>query len=107
MGPDFFFQPFFSHVGAHLVRTLIQNSESVWSSTGSLSAYLIASIRAVASIRMLVVWGSEPVFTGCLVAASTTAQPPGPGLGSALPSVHRIFMTLLYHGICGKKPRRN
>ena len=92
MGPDFFFQPFFSQAGAHLVRTLIQNSESVWISTGSLAANLIAFIIAVPSMRMLVVSLSLPVLMGFLVVASITAQPPGPGLGSALPSVQKILI---------------
>ena len=94
MGPVFFFQPFLSQVGAHLVKTLIQNSESVWISTDSFwsMAYLIASLMAVPSMRILVVWSALPVRIGDLVFASMIAQPPGPGLGSALPSVQRIFM---------------
>ena len=95
IGPDFFFQPFFSQVGAHLSRTLIQNSESVWISTGSSAANLMAFRMAVPSMRILVVSSSLPDRTGCLVAASITAQPPGPGLGSALPSVQNIFIILL------------
>ena len=89
MGPDFFCQPFFCQVGAHFVKTLIQNSESVWISTESFSAAasLMASLMAVPSMRILVVFLSPPVFIGALVSASMTAQPPGPGFGSALPSV--------------------
>ena len=103
MGPDFLTQPFFSQVGAHLVRTLSQNSESVWISQPSSPAYLIASIRAVPSMRILVVSSSRPMRAGAKSPSlsSITAQPPGPGLGSALPSVQRIFMPLLYHIIYG------
>ena len=96
ISPFFLRQLLAFQVGAHFSRTLIQNSESVWISTGSLSVSLMASINAVASILILVVFGFEPSLTGFLVFASITAQPPGPGLGSALPSVHRIFMILLY-----------
>ncbi len=112
MGPVFLTQPFLFQAGAHLVRTLTQNSESVWISTDSpaLIAYLIASLMAVPSMRILVVFSSLPIATGrhwssswslgWFSISSMTAQPPGPGLGSALPSVHKIFITLLYH-LCG------
>lgn len=40
-------------------------------------------------MRMLVEFDSLPRRTGWPF--SSTAKPPGPGFGSALPSVHKIF----------------
>ena len=87
ISPDFLHQLLAAQTGAHLVATLTQNSESVRISTGSPPAHLMALIRAVPSILMLVVSLSAPDLTGCLVFTSITVQPPGPGLGLALPSV--------------------
>lgn len=83
---------------AHLVRTLIQNSESEWISQPSFPAYLIAAIMALPSMRILVVSLALPSATGLpepSTSCSITAKPPGPGLGFALPSVQRIFIVLL------------
>ncbi len=50
------------------------------------------------SIRILVVFWLPPRATGLpepSASCSITANPPGPGLGFALPSVQRIFIALL------------
>ena len=97
MGPDFLVQLFLFQEGAHLVTTLIQNSESVWISHSSSLAYSMAFIKAMPSMRMLVESFSLPMRTGLRSSpiCSIPAQPPGPGFGSALPSVHKIFIILL------------
>ena len=96
MGPDFLRQPLAAQLSAHLVRTFNQNSESVWISQPSSPAYFIAAINAEPSMRMLVVSLALPSATGLPspFMTSITAKPPSPGFGSALPSVHRIFIVL-------------
>ena len=96
MGPDFLRQPLAAQPSAHLVRTLSQNSESVWISQPSSPAYLMAAMRAEPSMRILVVFWSLPSATGLPspFTTSITAKPPSPGFGSALPSVHKIFIVL-------------
>ncbi len=90
MGPPFFFQPFFSQFGAHLVIVSTHRRLSVKiviaASSGSI---LKASIRARSSIRLLVVSGSWPWRWSITSPPSThtVPQPPGPGFGIDEPSV--------------------
>ena len=90
MGPDFFFQPRRSHPGAHWVMVFTQSRLSVKTRTSASSGSIVnASMSARSSMRLFVVSGSWPCFSDTISPFSThtTPQPPGPGLGTALPSV--------------------
>ena len=87
---DFFRHPFAFHPGAHSVNTFIQNSLSVRISHFSPPANRSAAKIACASIRIFVEFSSLPSATG--FPPSSTAYPPNPGFGTALPSVQNVLM---------------
>ena len=91
IGPVLRFQPRRSQAGAHFVIVFTQSWLSVWTSTAaSPGSILNASMSARSSIRLLVVSRSWPCAFDTISPRSTqtTPQPPGPGLGTALPSVN-------------------
>ena len=84
------FQPRAIQPGSHSVIPLRRYWESVWTRAASPSpSASSARMAAVSSMRLLVVSGSPP-DSSCGASpgrSSTAAQPPGPGLGRAPPSV--------------------